>query len=287
MTLKCPGSKVHIYILHTLRRPQCLSDSLYGEPFSSYAPFSEKCTEWPHMNLTYSRSKIPICMLHTPPGLKFSYVLLYDEPFSSYALFFGKVHRMTPYDIDMFRVKKTTMQVTYTPKGPHFRPFLSMMCRFRVTAQFWEKCTKWPRKTLTCSRSKVHICMLHVSQVPKFSSVSLNFRKLHRMTPNNLNWYVQGQKYQHACYIYTRGPNFYSFHSTMSHFRATAQFSERCTKWPQMTLASSRSKIPTCIVYAPLMPKFSSVLLCDELFLSYSPIFRERAPNDLKWPWHV
>ena len=29
--------------------------------------FSEKCTEWPQMTLTWLRSKIPICMLHTPP----------------------------------------------------------------------------------------------------------------------------------------------------------------------------------------------------------------------------
>ncbi len=42
MTLTGSRSKVHIYILHTSKRPKFSSVSLYGEPFSSYAPLFGK-----------------------------------------------------------------------------------------------------------------------------------------------------------------------------------------------------------------------------------------------------
>ncbi len=150
------------------------------------ALFSEKCTEWPQMTLTCSRSKIPTCMLHTPPGPKFSSVSLYDKPFLSYDPIFRKVHRMTPNDLNMFKVKNTKMHVTYTPRGPNFGPFCSTMSRFWVTHQFPEKFTEWPKWP----------------------------------------WHVQGQKYQHSCHIHPQGPNFRPFHSTTSHFWVTAQSSE-------------------------------------------------------------
>ena len=60
-----------------------------------------------------------------------------------------------------------------------------------------------------------------------------------------------------------------------------AQFLEKCTKWPQMTLTCCRSKIPTCIHHGPLRPKFSSVSLCDEPFSSYHLIFRKKCTE---WP---
>ena len=99
-----------------------------------------------------------------------------------------------------------------------------------------------PNDLYICSRSKIPTCMTYIhSQGPNFRSfcsmmshfeLRTNFRKVLRITPNKLNWYVQGQKYQQACYIHTRGPNFRSFHSMMSRFWITAQFSEKCTNWP-------------------------------------------------------
>ena len=56
-------------------------------------------------------------MLHTPLRPKVSSVLLYDEAFLSYGPMFGKVHWMTPNDLDMFKVKNTKMHVTYTPEA--------------------------------------------------------------------------------------------------------------------------------------------------------------------------
>ncbi len=45
---------------------------------------------------------------------QFLSVSLYDEPLLSYGSIFGKVHRITPNDTDMFNVKNTNMHVTYS-----------------------------------------------------------------------------------------------------------------------------------------------------------------------------
>ncbi len=86
----------------------------------------------PQMTLTCSRSKIPTWMLHTPPRPKFLSVSLYAEPFLSCSPLFGKVHWLTPNNLDMFKVKNTNIHVTYNPLGPKFssislydEPFLS------------------------------------------------------------------------------------------------------------------------------------------------------------------
>ncbi len=57
-------------------------------------------------------------MLQTPQRPKFSSVSLYDEPFSIYRPIFGKVHQMTPNDLDMFQVKNTNM--VHTPPRSKF-----------------------------------------------------------------------------------------------------------------------------------------------------------------------
>ncbi len=185
------------------------------------AQFLEKCTKWPQMTSTYSRSKIPSCMLHTPPRHKFSSVSLYDKPFLNYGPIFGKVHRMTPNDLDMFKVKNTNIHVIYTPEAQIFVHFALRWAVFELRPYFPKSAPndpKWP-------------------------------------------WHVQGKKYQHACYIQPRGPNFRPFCSSTSRFWVMAQLLETCTKWPQMTLTCSRSKIPTCILHTTLRHKFSSFSL--------------------------
>ncbi len=106
--------------------------------------------------------------------------------------------------------------------------------------QFWETCTKWPQMTLTCSKSIIPICMLHIPPRLKFSSVSVYqepflsygpiFGKVHWMTPK---WFVdmfkkvlqQGRKYTFAYNVHPRGPNFHPVHpSTMSCFRGNWDF---------------------------------------------------------------
>ena len=109
--------------------------------------FSEKCTEWPQMTLTCSRSKIPTGMLHTPPRPKFLSVSLYDEPFLSYGAIFGKVHRMTPNDLAMFKVKNTDRHVAYTPEAQIFVRFALRRAVFELWRNFRKSAPhdpKWP-----------------------------------------------------------------------------------------------------------------------------------------------
>ncbi len=53
------------------------------------------------------------------------------------------------------------------------------------------------------------------------------FGKVHRITLNDLNWHLQGQTYQHACYIHPWEQNFHPFCSTKSRFWVAGQFSEK------------------------------------------------------------
>ena len=179
------------------------------------AQFLEKCTEWPEMTLTSSRSKIPICMLHTPLRSKFSSISLYSERFLSYGPIFGKAHKW-PNDLDMFKVKNTDMHVTYTSKAQIFVHFALRWAIFEFRPNF-RKSTPNDQMTLTSSRSKVPTCMLHTTPRPKFSSVSLYkepflsygpiFWKVHQMTPNDLDMFkVKNTK--HACYNTPPRPKF-------------------------------------------------------------------------------
>ena len=62
------------------------------------------------------------------PEATFSSISLYDETLSSYAPFFGNVHRMTPNDLDMFKVKCYQHACHITPEAQ--RPFRSTTSRF-------------------------------------------------------------------------------------------------------------------------------------------------------------
>ncbi len=103
-----------------------------------------------------------------------------------------------------------------------------------------------------------------------------------KSAPNDPKWpsYLQSKKYQHACYTHHWGPNFRPFRSTLSQFWVMAQFSEKCTEWPQMTLTCSRSKIPTCMLHKPPRLKFSSVSLYDQPFW----VMGQFSEKCIKWP---
>ncbi len=93
-------------------------------------------------------------------------------------------------------------------------------------------------------------------------------------------WRVQGQKYQYACDIHSRGPNFCLFRSTMSRFRVTAQFWEKYIERPQkMTLISSRPTIHICILHTSPSPTFLSISLYDGPFFIYAP-----TKKGTEWP---
>ncbi len=78
-------------------------------------------------------------------------------------------------------------------------------------------------------------------------------------------------KYQYAYHIHTQCPDFHLFHSTLSHFRATAQFWEKCTKWPQNCLDMFKVKsIHTYVTYIHTDQFFFYFPV--GAFLSYGPI---------------
>ncbi len=114
--------------------------------------------KWPWHQYAKIKS---ICMLHTestPFSLQskclFLLVSLYDETFSSCIPFFRKKCTEWPQnDFGMSKVINTNMHAICTPEA-------QMSC-FTVAPLFSEKCTEWPQMTLTCSRSKIPICMLH------------------------------------------------------------------------------------------------------------------------------
>ncbi len=146
------------------------------------AQFLEKCTEWPQMNLTWSRSKIPTCMLHTPLWPKFTSVSLYDEPFLSYGKIDGLVHRMTLNDLDMFKVNNTNMHATNTPESQLYIRFSLRWAGFELRP---------------------------------------NFRKVHWITPNDLNMFEVKNTNMHATYTH-KGLIFNLLHSTVSRFWVAA-----------------------------------------------------------------
>ncbi len=85
----------------------------------------------------------------------------YDEPFLSYGPIFAKVHRTTANNLDICKVKHTNMHATYTTEAQLFVRFPLRWGVFELWPSFWKS------------------------------------------APNNPKWpwHVQGQKYQHACYI--------------------------------------------------------------------------------------
>ncbi len=111
---------------------------------------------------------------YTPEELFFILFALRWAVFELRPNFRKGVHRMTPNDLDTFKVKNTNRHVKYKPEVQIFICFPPRWAVFEL----------WP-----------------------------NFRKSGPNDPK-WPWHVQGQKYKHACYIHPRGPNFRPFHST-------------------------------------------------------------------------
>ena len=58
-------------MLQLSKTAKCHSISLYSQPFPSYMPFWDKCTEWPQMTLNTKRSKVPYIV---KPALKTTFI---------------------------------------------------------------------------------------------------------------------------------------------------------------------------------------------------------------------
>ncbi len=78
-------------------------------------------------------------------------------------------------------------------------------------------------------------------------------------------------------------PNFHPLHTTMSCFWVAAQIPEKCTKWPQMPLTCSRSKIPTCMLHTPTRAKFSICFTLQWAIFELRPNFWREQPFVIIW----
>ncbi len=62
------------------------SASLYDQPFQSYRPFWDRCTECPQYDVEEYKVKYTLHVLLVSMSPKFNSVSLYDQPFSKYKL---------------------------------------------------------------------------------------------------------------------------------------------------------------------------------------------------------
>ncbi len=182
---------------------------------------------------------------------------------------------MTPNDLDMFKVKNTNRHVTYTHEAQIFLCFALWQAVFEFRSNLQKSTPNDPTWPWHVQRQKYqHACYIHI-RGPNFRLFHSTMSRFWIMAnfwqsaPNDPKWHIQGQKYQHACHIHNRNPNFRlfcsmircfwsrskiptfmlriplkpnfpRFRSTTSHFWVMAQFLEKCTEWPQITLTCSR-----------------------------------------------
>ena len=158
-----------------------------------------------------------------PTKPKFSSVSLQDVPFSSYSPVLRNV------------LKKKTKKKWHVQGYKYACVFythsmLNFLWAFSsYIALLWEKCAEITWNYLTFSKSKIPMCIRHMTAKTKFSSVS-----------------------------------FYN-----ATFICMIQFWEKCTKWPQMTLDMGKVPVCTLHTCTDPRTKFSSVSLCTEPFSSY------------------
>ncbi len=162
------------------------------------------------MTLTCSRSKVRIRDIHTSLRPKFSSVSFYNELFSRYGTILGKVHQMTPNDLDMFKVKNTNMHTTYAFEAQIFVRFALWWADFELRHNFGNVHQMTPNDL---DMFKVKTTNMHATYTPK-AQISISFplqwavfelqSNFGKSASNNPKWpwQVQGQKYQYSCYTH-------------------------------------------------------------------------------------
>ncbi len=202
--------------------------------------FWKKCTAWPQNDLDTFKVKDTRGPNFRPFRSTMSHWFSSNTPFND---------TKWPWQVPG---QKCQYACCIHPRGPNFRPFHSAISCFWVTPIFREQCTKWPQMTLTCSRSKLLICM-------------------------------------HA--IYPRSSNCRPFRSTMHRCQVTSQFRETCTelppKWPWLDMFKIKNTKDACYTHTRGPNWFSSISLYVEPFLRYAPFSRKVHRMTSKWPWHV
>ncbi len=130
-----PGSKFSSVLLYGetfLSYEKNIVKSTLNKPKNDLAIFKVKCT---HMHTVY-----------TPETQIFVRLVPRRAVFKLHScFFFSKLHRMTPNDLGMFKVKSTYVD----PRGPKFHQFCSTRSRFWVNPPFRKSpwmTSKWPWK---------------------------------------------------------------------------------------------------------------------------------------------
>ena len=125
------------------------------------------------------------------------------------AKFFVKVHRMTPNDLDMVKVKNTNMHVTYSPEIEIFVRFALRWAVFELWPNFRKSAPndpKWPwhlqgQNTYThatyTSETQIFILSLYDELFLIYGPI---FGKVHQMTPNDLDIFKIKNTNMHVTY---------------------------------------------------------------------------------------
>ncbi len=98
---------------------------------------------------------------------------------------------------------------------------------------------------------------------------------------------VNGQMYPNMLYYHPWNPNLNPVHFKASHFRVTGHSGSEhwmASNWT-WAMSNTTSNVPPYAVLVPLSPKFQSVLLYGQPFLSYRPYwgnFTVWLPNSLE-----
>lgn len=206
MRLKCSRSNIPHPCSYCIC-PKCRPFHSTMSPIRITAKLWETCTHW-HVLM---KSKVSIWIRYVPMKFKVSTVWILDGPYSSYGSIRRKVHQWHQNNLDMPKVKVLTC-LPYTPRTHILKRFIPQFCQLCQRCVEWPHILDQrysysflilpPRpKVLSLSlysepclsyrplRRKVHWmtlkwvwhvegeelhCLLHTSQVPKCSFLSLH-----------------------------------------------------------------------------------------------------------------
>ena len=218
---------------------------------------TEKSTEWSQNELArFKVKKYPYGYYIKPWGPNVYPIQLAITHFRVMSQFCEKCTEWPQNDFDMSKDKNTNTHAAYIQEAQTFIRF-TLQWAVSSYAAFFGKCTEWPKMTLTCSRSKIPKCILHIQPMPKFSSVSLCddlfssyaafFQKSGQNDPK-MTWHVHTK--MHTTYR-IEAQIVICFVLRWDVFELYPLFRKSAPNDPQMALACWRSKVSICIVYIP------------------------------------
>ena len=227
--------------------PRILPVSVCDQPFLSYRPFWDKCTEWPLQGQVY-----PIYVTNIRDFQIFIRFALRRAVVELRAIL-RKVPQMTPKWPQTLKSQMYLLYVLPVSTSPKFYSISLYDEPFSSYRPFWEKSTEWPQHDLERCKLKSTPYALLVSLAPKFHPVSLYGQPFLRYRtfwdkctkwPPKWPWTLQGQVTVYM-YKYTPwSPNFTPFWCTTNRFRDTANLETSAINDPKMTLNPTRSKVP-------------------------------------------